>query len=311
MEANFFAQQYQYFLNKIKWLSLFGNNSITYQLAAWLATKYSPFRFQIPQIIQNLSDTLQLSEKHIKNTSLNYVKQHGIFCINALFFEKMTLEWVKNHVFIKNPATLEKLLNNSNGGLFLSYHHHFQHLLVSLLGIYKKNPSFVAMSPESSPFYNILKSNIDYLHQHTEHHFGKGKYIFIYPQQSRKIVREEIYQTLEERGLIFSLHDNLVSPSQNTQSLQFFNKIMTVSAGTIKIALEMNKPIYCGLLEWKESNKFEFDLVELNSNHGVLGILKEYFEFLEQKIKQNPSIWEGWQWFQDCTLFEGTQNNEN
>ncbi len=305
MAAESFAQQYQYFLNKIKWLSVVGNNPITYQIAAWLATKHSPFCADTNLIEENLQKTLYLPEITLKKTSLEAIKLHGVFCINAFFFRKMTSRWVKNHISIKNNTAFTKLLNYSNGGLFLSYHHHFQHLLVSLLGIYQKNPSFVAMSPDSSPFYNLLKPNIDYLHQNTEFHFGEGKYIFIDPLNSKKAVRKEIYQALEKNNWIYSLHDNMALNSKNSHNIQIFNRIITVLAGTVDIALEMNKPIFCGLLEWKDGTQFEFDLIELNTSNGIVGILTDYFQFLEQKVKHNPALWEGWQWFQDCPEIKG------
>ena len=298
MKIRTFAQQYKYFLDIIKLLSWVGNYTLTYQAAAWLAKKYNPYHFQVAQLTQNMCKGLKLSTVDSNKYSMSYLEQQGVFCLNAFFFKRMTLKWVNQHISIKNNLILENLLNENQGTLFLSYHHHFQHLMVSILGLYDKNPSFVAMSPESSPVYNELKFYIDYLHQHTECHFGRGKYIFIDPNKAKKTVREKIYQSLEQKGFIFSLHDNLIQPNKKTQNILFLGKEITVSVGTIEIALEMGKPIYCGLLEWKKGNHFELDLIPLNGS--VSDVIEGYFAFLEQKVKQNPAIWEGWQWFQDC-----------
>lgn len=298
MKIRTFAQQYKYFLHIIKLLSWGGNYALTYQTAAWLAKKYNPYQFQLAQLAQNMYTGLKLSAVDSNKYSISYLEQQGVFCLNAFFFKQMTLEWVNQHLSIRNHLILEDLLKENQGILFLSYHHHFQHLMVSILGLYGKNPSFVAMSPESSPVYNELKPYIDYLHQHTECLFGRGKYIFIDPNKAKKKVREEIYQILEQNDLIFSLHDNLIQPNKKTQTIFFLDREITVSTGAIEIAVEMGKPIYCGLLEWKKGNRFELDLIKLNGS--VSEVVRLYFTFLEQKVKQNPAIWEGWQWFQDC-----------
>jgi lauroyl/myristoyl acyltransferase len=300
MKIKSLAQKYKYFLSIINLLSKMGDWAAVYQIAAWLAKKYSPYRFQTALIAQNIREAINPPSIDLNKYSIDYLKQQGVFCLNAFFFKKISLRWVKKHLFIKNNLALENLLNNPQGTLFLSYHHHYQHLMVSILGLYGKNPSFVAMSPESSPFYEELKFYIDDLHRNTECHFGKGKYIFIDPHVSKKNVREKIYQTFNENGLVFSLHDNPVQPHRKTQSLAFLNKKMTISVGTIEIALEMKKNIFCGLLEWKGGNTFELDIMQLKTDQNIKEILGDYFNFLESKIKQNPAIWEGWLWFQNC-----------
>ncbi len=293
---SFFVVQYQRFLKIANILKFLGYNSITYRTIVFLAKYFSPYRLYLPVIQHNMYQVLKLPNNELVKQGQLYVKQQGIFCFNAFFIKDISLQWVEDHIHIKNPTLYEQLLKNINGGLILSYHHHFQHLIATVLGLYTNKLSFVAMSPESSPFYTQLKPYIDYLHKNTQKYFGKGKYIFIDELSSKRVVYEEIIQSLANNEFVFSLHDNFISPSVKTYNIHFFDKSINVLAGTVNIALKMEKKIYCCSLEWTGSDKFEFDMIEIN-HQNVEKVLESYFKFLEHKIQKNPAFWEGWQWF--------------
>ncbi len=295
------TRSYKRFFNTLKVLDYFGDNQLTSWLAYYFTAKLNPYLFQRERVKLALGHpSLSLSAIQQQIYLKRYLNQYIRFGRQLFFYKKLDIKWVEKNIKILNLPVVDNI--SKKGGLFLTYHHHHHHFLFSILGILKNKVHVIASAPETSIVYKEMKEYIDKLHQDTSAHFYGGDYIFIKPTVN---YLRNLYNILEHNELVFSLNDNIVLNNKRTQQIQFLNKLMTIPTGTIEIALKMNKPIYCGLLEWKEGNKFELDLVELNSNHGVLGILKEYFEFLEQKTKQNPSIWEGWQWFQDCHEIKG------
>lgn len=295
-------RSYKRFFYILKILSYLGNNKLSRKLAYFLTSKSNPYLFHAEKIKSTLTTpALGLSTDCQAKTLNSYINQYVIFGLLLFSYKKLNSQWINKNIRIINIDTVHDLINQKEG-LFLTYHHHYQHLLCSLLGILKNKMYVMANAPETSPVYIEMKQYIDKLHNDTEQHFYGGQYVFVNPESNYLRI---LYRMFASNGLVFSLNDNLVLSDKRTQSAQFFNKLITIPTGTIEIALKMKKPIYCGLLEWTKENIFEFDLIKVNNPETVADVTKTYIQFLEQKVKHNPALWEGWQWFQDCHEIKG------
>lgn len=187
------------------------------------------------------------------------------------------------------PPSWQQFVASSSGALILTMHHDFHHTLFMLTGAHGKRVHVIAAPEDSGPLAQWLTPYIRQQHADCAVHFNGGEYIFTEHSDAWKIAR-----ALKRGDVVFSLHD-FDSPGKNATEARIFDRSYEVAAGSIRIALRLNVPVYFAVLVWSSTNAcytLVFHPLEVSSEQP----LEAYTEQIEQLVRQYPTAWHGWQW---------------
>lgn len=220
---------------------------------------------------------------------------HGAFCVNVFRHEGWNRRWFDRYVKM-DSSTLEEIMASGKGCLFLTYHHPFSHTLFCLLGLagFQMNP--LVLPEESSIIYDQIGPFISRLHQGCASHFNGGNYRFFnLPRQALSMTHE----VLTAGSVIISTNDFSVAGQVNKENAcHLFGRAILAPSGSVRLAQRFGTPIVAGIAI-REGTTYRVVFRQLDDELSHRDVMQSYFDFLAEILIENPSLWDGWNWFKD------------
>ncbi len=239
---------------------------------------------------------LQILQKDWDKLWKKRLSDHAIFCLNIFKQPSFNNLWVKKHVSLESEL-LQLLLDKHKSILFLTYHHPYQHFLFSILGTFGWRINVLAAPEESSELFPFIGFYIRKMHKNCSIHFNNGKYLFFKNNLTGTRIAK---RSLSQGGILISLNDFNINHKNNI-STKLFNRFISAPTGSIKLACRMNIPIVVGVAI-RNNNKYEIIIREIDNTKNIESIMNDYFNFLEEILKESSHLWDGWNWFSSLPL---------
>lgn len=262
-------------------------------ISKWLGRNNSPYRVYLPHITRALlSINPSIDKKSLKQQSNYWLESHGIFCISIFKLDSLD-SWLLKQTQNTSQQAIEKLA--MTGGLVLSYHTFHHNLLLSYLGIVTHRPVFVFAAPEKNcAYYPYIGKYTKIINSGTQRLFNGGDYLFT---DNLKKSLSLAKKALQKNEIVISLNDNPAFGNGVTTHC-FMGKKFSLATGSIRMALEQEKPIYASIFYPDLYGKYIFQLIELKTN-SVHSVTSDYLNFLQTHIFKSSYCWQGLFWFAD------------
>jgi len=85
--------------------------------------------------------------------------------------------------------------------------------------------------------------------------------------------------------------------------LNLFNRRIAPPVGAMRLALRLNVPCYAAIL-FPKDNVWCLCIRQLPTNMGLRSLAQSYLVALENWVREEPSAWQGWDWFLELPLDE-------
>lgn len=210
-------------------------------------------------------------------------------------------KWVSQcRVDFKGTEYIQQALELNKGVLVMNYHQHYTLLFFVLLGRLGYPITAIAMDPKESPLYKSFSQKSDQMNNNIASHFNSGSFAFVKPNGFiRPIIR-----ALENQHLVITVNDFPDPFSENKRiTLPFMGAEISCPTGSVEIAIKKKTPIVIAYLRWKEKNHFEIIIEPISNTLSMQEnllttqhVMQRYISILEEIVKKEPSLWEGWQW---------------
>lgn len=291
-----FFTEYRCFFERLHWLSRWGYNPVTRSLAGNLALLFHTRRASLPTVIHNLQAYLDLEEPRAKAVAHQWLKLLGVSALNIFFYRGMTRTWVEKYVQISNSDLLNEMIRS--GGLLLTYHNHHHHNTVGcIIGLLGGHISILsaAKNPEHD-HAEIRKFHIDIMHDESEKKFGGGCYLYLKdPIKAMRKAKQSM-----GNGRLVGMATDFPSPLEKNLTVNFLGHHLSVQPWLFNLAEKKQAPLYFCLLESPDLKSQKPLYLALGCSHAkdATSMAQDYFGFLEQRMRVNPSAWQGWEWVQ-------------
>jgi hypothetical protein len=288
-----FGRDYRRFLLLSKALSHLPL-SFAYKMAGAAGLFLSPLRWQKNRYQEAIvASGLQIADWKLLWHC--YIVDHGAFCINVFRHETWDHHWFDHHVKMDRIA-LDKILVPGKGCLFLTYHHAFSHTLACLLGLIGLEVNPLVAPEESSIIYKQIGPFIRRLHRGCATHFNGGTYRFF--NNPRQAIRAT-HEILMAGSVMISTPDFAIAGQVNEENTCYlFGRAILAPSGSIRIAQRLGTPIVAGITI-RDGTSYHVVFRQLDGGLPTRDIMQAYFDFLAEILMENPSIWNGWDWFVD------------
>lgn len=289
-----FLSEYRCFYTRLQWLSFFGYNPITRSIAGHLALMFYARKASLPTIANNLQIYLGLEKLAANSVAIQWLRLLGVSALNIFFYRQMNRAWIEKNVEISDSDLLNEI--NTSGGLLLTYHTHNHHntvgCIVGLLG-----GRIFGLSAAKNPEHDhaeIRKFHIEIMHDDSEKNFGGGRYLYL--KDPIKALRNASKE-MDKGGVVVGLAD-FPSPLKKNLTVDFLNHQLAIQPWLFNMAIKKHAPVYFGLLESTNTKQGKPLYLSLGRSHATLSsdLAQNYFNFLAERIRHNPSAWQGWDW---------------
>jgi hypothetical protein len=186
--------------------------------------------------------------------------------------------------------------HRQNGGLILTYHHHFFNHLGPLLGTLGLVISPLTLSFSSSPLFPLFDQNLRKPFETSQSMLQGGQWIFIDPDEHSEVVRESVLSALKKStNLLMAIDFNNIYPWGKTTKMPLLNHSMCVPTGLLDRICKLGVEASIAYLYMSPKNVLELRLLPLpKAQDNPLELLEIYFRHLSSLITLDPAFWEGW-----------------
>lgn len=259
---------------------------IAYALAGFFTSKVTPLRHRRSDF-ESYAASTGIKPEFREQIWSDILRQQGIFFVNNALHRQSSHSIISR---LAGPSEAwNRFIQNHSGALVLTMHHDFHHTLFVLTGAQGKKVNVIAAPEDSGPLAPWLTPYIRQQHADCAIHFNGGHYIFTEHSEAWKIAK-----ALRNGEIVFSLHD-FELPGKHSVEARLFDRSFHVSAGSVRIALRLNVPIYFALLLWSPQKSryiLEFHQLDVSEDQP----LEAYTQTIARLVSQYPTAWHGWQW---------------
>ncbi len=184
-------------------------------------------------------------------------------------------------------------LHRKQGGLFLTYHHHFFNHLAPLLGSFGLPTSVVSLSFNQSPLYSLYEQYLRTPTEAAQKLFAGGKWIFIDPTAHSKLPRDAVLDAVQKKGnVVMAIDFNNIFPWGSSTPILLAGHPLHIPTGLLKRVTSMDCPVSLTYLYLSPQGKMELRIFSLPEN--LSDLISSYTKNLNSLLTSDPAFWEGW-----------------
>lgn len=284
-----FGRMYQRYLRWIAPLARYSPQWLWALTQRTLGRALNPYRYRQKAIMAGMAQALGAAHRAAWAA---WCDSHSQFVRNFTRYHLLNQETMRRQVRISDMDILAQL--RTEGGLLLTYHTHHQNTLCCALGFEGCRVYAVASAPEMSPIFSYIDQWALQVNRESARHFHGGGYLFI---NDMRHLSRSVRKALTEKDVVVCLSD-FHQPGDGCPMLPLMSRQISPPAGVIDLALRLRAPIYLALCA-PESGQLVLRIRRLGIVDDRKDVLAAYIAFLEEACRQNPSCWQGWDWFSD------------
>ncbi|SEH08435.1 Uncharacterised protein [Candidatus Venteria ishoeyi] len=292
MNLSFYIKKYKILFPILKLMSLL----LPYKSSNWLASRF--IKYLNPRLTEKAAvyagmESYLPNDQAVDSAWKSYTSHIGIYDNQTYFYGKLTKKWLEKCVEVKGREHLFSHIDAEQAVLVMIYHQHHTLMLFALFGLMDCPSSPIAMDPKVSPLYPFFPQVGDTIYGGLEKHFSGGKFIYIKPGAS---YARPIFRALAKHHAVFTAND-FPDPfsAKRRKTFPFLNSMLDCPTGSIEIALKKNIPIVSCYLKWIDNDHFQLVIQPIDAE-TIDSVMTQYLLHLEDMIKKDPGLWEGWKW---------------
>ncbi|MDD3523111.1 MAG: hypothetical protein PHQ41_00245 [Candidatus Cloacimonetes bacterium] len=187
-------------------------------------------------------------------------------------------------------------IHRENGGLILTYHHHFFNHIGPMLGSLGLNTNPLTLSFTSSPILPLYNIDLKKPIESAKSLLHGGKWLFIEPTAHSAIIRETALSVIRDRGnLLMAIDFNNIYPWGKSNSVQLAAHTIQMPTGLLNRICQLNSEASIAYIYFTPNGELELRFSSLPQTQGNLSILlNSYTKHLDELLSNDPAFWEGW-----------------
>lgn len=221
----------------------------------------------------------------------------GVTRLQGSYYSQSDISWINQvEVDIDGEEHVRAAHATDRGMLMMTYHHHFNMLFCNLLARLGHPVTTIAMDARDSERYRKFGHRVDRIYAHAEKLLNGGDIILVKPGSPVR----PILRAFEKNHLVITANDfPEIFDDKNRKQFPFLGTKLSCPTGTVKLALKKQIPIMAGYLDWLGGKRFRLVIRPVSDGAVEMNVktaMSNYLAILEEMVKKQPGLWEGWKW---------------
>ena len=225
----------------------------------------------------------------------------GVTRLQGSYYSQDDTAWIRQcDVAFDGAGHVHDALSAGRGVLVMTYHHHFNMLFCNLLSRLGYPVSTIAMDArENNDRYKKFGDRVDRIYAHAEKLSNGGTVILVKPNSTIR----PVLRAFENNHIVITANDfPEVFDGKNRKDFPFLDTQLSCPTGTVKLAVKKQIPIVAGYLDWLGGHRFRMILRPVSDGGADMKVktaMANYLGILEEMVRNEPGLWEGWKWIAD------------